>query len=232
MGFARQFMSAVGAVEGAAGMRLAYGIVAMPVALGSLAMTLRGEFVLSGSFPVELMHLGARWGPNLQFFGNPRADQASMNRKLLFSSIIALVLALAIPGSLHAQSATPGKAQMGKMPAGMMEGCEAMKAQKQKMQADMKAQDTQLLGDITQLKTAPDKQKVSLIAGVLSRMVEQRLAMDERKAQMEQQMMQHMMQHMQMGKESMAGCPMMKGPMMHGMPKAGEAPHEHPGGQK
>ena len=56
MGFARQFMSAVGAVEGAAGMRLAYGIVAMPVALGSLAMTFRGEFVLSGSFPVELMH--------------------------------------------------------------------------------------------------------------------------------------------------------------------------------
>ena len=56
MGLAGQFVSAVGAVEGAAGMRLAYGIVAMPVALGSLAMTFRGEFVLSGSFPVELMH--------------------------------------------------------------------------------------------------------------------------------------------------------------------------------
>ena len=160
-----------------------------------------------------------------------------MKRKLVFCSNIALALALAIPGSLHAQSATPGKAQMGKMSnmanmPKMMEGCEAMKAQKQKMQADMKAQDTQLLGEITQLKSAPDKQKVSLMAGVLSRMVEQRMAMDERKAQMEQQMMQHMMQHMQMGKESMADCPMMKGPMMHGMPKAGETPHEHPGGQK
>lgn len=151
-----------------------------------------------------------------------------MNRKLLFSSNIALALALAIPGSLHAQSATPDKAHMGQM----MAGCEAMKAQKQKMQADMKAQDTQLLGEITQLKSAPDKQKVNLMAGVLSRMVDQRIAMDDRKAQMEEQMMQHMMQHMQMGKESMASCPMMKGPMMHGMPKAGETPHEHPGGQK
>ena len=158
-------------------------------------------------------------------------ERSFMNRKLLFSSNMALALVLAIPGSLHAQPATPGKAQMGKMP-NMMAGCEAMKAQKQKMQADMKAQDTQLLGEITQLKSGPDKQKVNLMAGVLTRMVEQHMAMDDRKAQMEEQMMQHMMQHMQMGKESMASCPMMKGPMMHGMPKAGETPHEHPGGQK
>ena len=56
MGFAREFISAVRAGKGAVGMRLSYGIVTMPVALGSLAMTFRGEFVLSGSFPVELMH--------------------------------------------------------------------------------------------------------------------------------------------------------------------------------
>ena len=107
-----------------------------------------------------------------------------------------------------------------------------MKAQKQKLQADRKAQDTQLLGEITQLQNGAEKQKVTRMAGILTRMVEQHMAMDERKAQMEEQMMQHMMQHMQMGKESMASCPMMKGPMMHGMPKAGEAPHEHPGVQK
>ena len=151
-----------------------------------------------------------------------------MNRKLIFSSSIALALALAVPGLLNAQSAAPDKAHRGQM----MAGCEAMKAQKQKMQADMKVQDTQLLGEITQLKSGPEKQRVTLMAGVLTRMVEQRMAMDERKAQMEEQMMQHMMQHMQMGKESMSNCPMMKGPMMHAMPKAGETPHEHPGGQK
>ena len=50
-----------------------------------------------------------------------------------------------------------------------------------------------------------------LMAGVLTNMVEQRIAMDARKAQMEEAMMQHMMQHMQMGKESMSQCPTMKG---------------------
>ena len=52
MSCARQFISAVRAGEGAVGMRLAYGIVTMPVALRSFAMTFRGEFVLSGSLPV------------------------------------------------------------------------------------------------------------------------------------------------------------------------------------
>ena len=56
MGLAGQFVSAVRAVEGVVGMRLACGIVVKGVALGSLAVAFRGEFVLSGSFPVELMH--------------------------------------------------------------------------------------------------------------------------------------------------------------------------------
>jgi hypothetical protein len=51
---------------------------------------------------------------------------------------------------------------------------------------------------------------MGLMAGVLTHMVEQRIAMDARKAQMEEAMMKHMMQHMRMGKESMSQCPMMK----------------------
>jgi hypothetical protein len=42
-------------------------------------------------------------------------------------------------------------------------------------------------------------------------MEEQRIAMDARKAKMEDEMMKHMMEHMQMGKKSMSQCPMMKG---------------------
>ena len=49
------------------------------------------------------------------------------------------------------------------------------------------------------------------MAAVITRMVEQRIAMDARMAKMQEEMMQHMMQHMQMGKESMSQCPMMKG---------------------
>jgi hypothetical protein len=41
-------------------------------------------------------------------------------------------------------------------------------------------------------------------------MLEQRISMDARKAKMEDEMMEHMMKHMEMGKKSMAKCPMMK----------------------
>ena len=52
---------------------------------------------------------------------------------------------------------------------------------------------------------------MGLMAAVITHMVEQRIAMDARKAKMEEEMMKHMMEHMQMGKESMSQCPMMKG---------------------
>ena len=49
------------------------------------------------------------------------------------------------------------------------------------------------------------------MAAVLTTMAEQRVAIDARKANMDEAKMQHMMQHMQMGKESMSKCPMMTG---------------------
>ena len=52
---------------------------------------------------------------------------------------------------------------------------------------------------------------LDLMAGIVTQMVAQRTALNERKAKMEQGMMKHMMQHMQTGKESMAQCPMMEG---------------------
>ena len=65
------------------------------------------------------------------------------------------------------------------------------------------------------------------MAAVVTHMVEQRIAMDARKAKMEEEMMKHMMQHMQLGKESMAKCPMMKG--MKGM--GGKSADAHKGHQ-
>ena len=60
------------------------------------------------------------------------------------------------------------------------------------------------------MNRAPKDKKVGLMATALTGMVQQRITMDARKAQMEDAMMKHMMQHMQMGKESMSQCPMMK----------------------
>jgi hypothetical protein len=92
----------------------------------------------------------------------------------------------------------------------MMERCQEMKEQKQKLKEDMKAQDAQLTEQLANMNRAPADKQTGLMAGVLTNMVEQRIAMDARKAQMEEAMMKHMMQHMQMGKESMSQCPMMK----------------------
>ena len=124
---------------------------------------------------------------------------------LLIRSSLALALALAIWSPVQAQPAE------GMMEGKMMERCQEMKEQKQKMMADMKAQDAELTEQLAKMNSAPEDKKMGLMAAVLTHMVEQRTAMHARKAKMEEEMMQHMMQHMQMGKESMSQCPMMKG---------------------
>jgi hypothetical protein len=132
-----------------------------------------------------------------------------IHTNLLLRSSLALVLALAIWSPVQARSEEPAEGQ--KMTeAKMMEQCQEMKAQKAKMKADMKAQDAQLTEQLAQMNSAPTDKKLDLMAAVLTQTVKQRIAIDARKAKMEEAMMQHMMQHMQMGKESMSQCPMMK----------------------
>ncbi|NOT57717.1 MAG: hypothetical protein HOP18_24190 [Deltaproteobacteria bacterium] len=138
---------------------------------------------------------------------------------LLIRSSLALALALAIWSSVPAQSAEPAEGKV-------MEHCQEMKEQKQKMKEDMKAQDAELTEHVAKMNSAPEDKKMGLMAAVVTKMVEQRSTMDARKAKMEEEMMQHMMQHMQMGKESMSQCPMMK--EMKGMgEKSGDAHNAH-----
>ena len=132
------------------------------------------------------------------------------NTILVIRSTFALALALAIWSPVQAQSAAPAKGKM-MMDGKMMERCQAMKAQKQKMMEDMKAQDAELTELVAKMNSAPVDKKMNLMAAVITRMVKQQTAMHARKAKMEEEMMQHMMQHMQMGKESISQCPMMEG---------------------
>lgn len=92
-----------------------------------------------------------------------------------------------------------------------MEQCKEMQAHKQQMMADTKAQDMALSKQVAQMNSAADDKKLGLLAALITRMAEQRIAMDAHMATMSDKRMKHMMQHMQMGKESMQGCPMMKG---------------------
>lgn len=131
------------------------------------------------------------------------------NKSLAIRSSLALALAFAIWSPVHAQTPEPpqGKAMT---EATMMERCQEMKDQKQKMKDDMKAQDAQLTERLAEMNRASKDKKMDLMAAALTGMAQQRIAMDARKAKMEDEMMQHMMQHMEMGKESMSQCPMMK----------------------
>jgi len=93
----------------------------------------------------------------------------------------------------------------------MMECCQTMKEQKQKMMAEMKAQDAELTEHVAKMNSAPADKKLDVMAAVITHMVEQRIAMNAKMEKMHEDMMQHMMQHMQSGKDSMSHCQMMKG---------------------
>lgn len=128
---------------------------------------------------------------------------------IVVRSSLALALALAIWSPIQARSAEP-VAGKNMTEAKMMERCQDMKEQKQKMKEDMKVHDAKLTNQIAKMNSAPDDKKMGLMAAVITHMVELRITMDERKAKMEDEMMKHMMQHMQMGKESVSKCPMMR----------------------
>ena len=147
-----------------------------------------------------------------------------MHANFLIRSSFAVALVLAIWSPVQSQSAEPAEGKM-MTEAKMMKRCQEMKEQKQKMKKDMETQAAQLTEQLAKMNSAPEDKKMDLMASVLTLMVEQRIAMDERKAKMDDEMMQHMMQHMQMGKESMSQCPMMKG--MKGMDeKSGDTQKE------
>ncbi|MDP2137411.1 MAG: hypothetical protein Q8J74_06110 [Candidatus Didemnitutus sp.] len=148
--------------------------------------------------------------------------------KLIIRSGLALAFALVIGTTVRAQStlSMKDKPAMEGMTASpeklaapvkaMMEvekraHCQEMLEQKQKMMAEMKEQDAALGEQVASMNSAPKDKKMDLLAAVVTRMVEQRIAMHAAKAKMDEEMKDHMMEHMQMGNGSMSPCPMMKG---------------------
>ena len=131
------------------------------------------------------------------------------NLNLAICSSLTLALALVVWSLVPLQAQEPAKGK--KMTEGnMMESCQKMKKQKHRMMEDMKAQDAELAEAVAKMNSAPEDNKMSLMASVMTQMVEQQTARHTRMAKMQEEMMTHMMQHMQMGKESMEQCPMMK----------------------
>lgn len=133
------------------------------------------------------------------------------------------ILALIVAGCTGvAMAAAPGLAAQAahathqapaakvKPASGMDAKCQAMMAEKEKMMADMKAADARLDGLVATMNSASGSEKPVATAAVVTEMVTQNRAMQDRMMKMHQDMMGHMMEHMQAGKDSMAMCPMMK----------------------
>ena len=153
-----------------------------------------------------------------------------MNSNLVVRSSVVLILAMALWCPGQTQSAEPAGGTV-MMEGKMMTRCQEMKDQKKKMAQDVKAQDAELTEQVAKMNHAPEGQKVKSMAALITRMAEQRIAMDARKAKMDEDMMKHMMQHMEMGKDSMSQCPMMKG--MKDMDDKSSGDHkEHHGEEK
>jgi hypothetical protein len=113
------------------------------------------------------------------------------NTNLVIRSSVALALALAIWSPVHAQSLDPAEGKT-MTATTMMQHCQEMKAQKRRLKEDTQVQNAQLTEQLANMNRAPEDQKTGLIAAVLTHVVEQRIAMDARKAKMDEAMMQHM----------------------------------------
>jgi len=129
---------------------------------------------------------------------------------LLVRSCFAFGVVLSVWSPLQAQSTSPMDMKM-KMDGKMMADCQEMMAKKEKMMADMKAQDAELTEHVAKMNRATGAEQTTIMAAVVTHMVELRISTDAQKAKMQEEMMTHMMAHMQMGAASMSGCPMMKG---------------------
>ncbi len=134
------------------------------------------------------------------------------------SFALALALTLAFWSPVRAQTTAP--ADGGMMTADTMaERHQAMQEQREKILAEMKAQDAELTAQLARINGAPEKQKVELLVAVVTRMVEQRTAMHARMGEM----MNHMMDEMPMNHDATSSHPMMKGMAGMGTASAGTA---------
>jgi hypothetical protein len=138
-----------------------------------------------------------------------------MSRYTLQAVLICSAVLVAVAAPLARQATTPPPHQnqtpdKAKPQSDMMAKCMAMKAQQEKMMAEVQAADQRLDGLVAKLNAASGQAKVDATAAAVTEIVAQRKAMRESMMTMQHGMMGHMADHVQAGPESMAMCPMMK----------------------
>jgi hypothetical protein len=115
-----------------------------------------------------------------------------MNRNLAIHTGLTLALALAVWSPALAQSAEPAKAKKMTMEGKPMEHSKLMMEHCKSMMADMKTQDAELAALVATMNSATKESKVDLMAEIITKMTEQRTAMNAKMGQMHMDMMKHM----------------------------------------
>jgi len=103
-------------------------------------------------------------------------------------SSLALAMALIMGAPSQGQSAEPekGTAKEEMMMPGKTTGDHpAMREQTEKMIGEIKAQDAELTAQVAKMNSAPKDQKVEMMAAIITKMVEQRVAMNARMEKMQ-----------------------------------------------
>jgi hypothetical protein len=103
-----------------------------------------------------------------------------------------LLLALLLPVCFTLQAEPATATSSPKAEPEKPDHCQMVEQQKQQLRDDMKAQDAALTEQLAQMNSAPDDKKLALMAAVVTRMVEQRIAMDGRRAKIDEMIRQHM----------------------------------------
>ncbi len=124
--------------------------------------------------------------------------------------VLAMALALGAPGMAQSMDNT-------KMDHSKMDHSKMKSDHMKEMMAEMKAQDAELTAQVARMNSASKEAKVDLMAEIVTKMVEQRTAMNARMEQMHGEMMKHM----EMGMGSKPHHPKMNGMDMksEAMPK-------------
>ncbi|MEO6994482.1 MAG: hypothetical protein ABI273_12690 [Lacunisphaera sp.] len=153
--------------------------------------------------------------------------KTQLHSNLLSHSGLTLALALLLWAPIQAQTSMPTKSSAmmsdetsqapasapanGMMKSEMMKSKSDMMQRHQAMMAHMKAQDAELTAQVATMNSAPADKKLDLLAALVTRLVEQRTAMDARMGMMHDEMMKDSKQDMPMEHDSMSPHSMMNG---------------------
>jgi flagellar biosynthesis protein FliP len=113
-------------------------------------------------------------------------------QNLVSRSGLALAMTLAVWTPAQSQSPEPAKAKKMAMEGKAMDHAKMMQEHCKAMMAEMKTQDAELTAQVARMNSASKESKLDLMAEIITKMTEQRTAMNAHMGKMHMEMMKHM----------------------------------------